>query len=432
LDFNAKIEGTWSKGRTSFWYIALLAEKNQPQFLLKVLTSVSLNKLDFNAKDEQSGETVLWQIVKAALDRPELLNLVLENCSIERLDFNAKAIIEPTKDKSIKDLLMNSPLKHVVSKIDLLTTLAHARTLWEEMGATLVEGDRNYAEDKLEAFQEYLKLLEIIADKAHQEGHLNAYSLLATFFDEIGAVEQLKMVAQKIPAGNPFRDEVYYKLAHATVYGLQNDPEITKQIKNKKEHKKTLLEGYEHSLEVVKNSAELRKNMAFNLIYGLDQSSAGFFPSQANEPLLDHLDGGKATCLFAVKALRQKVKLKQELMKKNAEAQILKEKIMELNAKLALQEEVSLITKQNNVQQETNSLSNEEFQKQMLDVQQRMALFESRMEEMVDKAVEKRTGILEEQLKEKMIEIEEYKQRVAELEDLLQLQKQKYPRCIIL
>ncbi|MCS5709090.1 hypothetical protein CC99x_009255 [Candidatus Berkiella cookevillensis] len=428
LDFNAKREGKWHKGKTPLWDIAALA-KVHPFPLLTVLLGVSSDKLEFNIKEEdtatEKGKTVLWHIVEAALEGyPEVLNTLIDNFPIEILDFNAKADTETQKNVSIRHILQNSSLSPLLSKIDFLTSLAQIGVLWNEMD---LQGDAEQNRVKLfeTQFKEQLEQLEMFADNAQKENHENAYYFLAVFYEEIGLGDRLKNIASRVPAENPYRDEIYYRLSHSTIYGMQNVSSIARQIKDPKEHKKTLLEGLGYALEM-QESNELRKNIAFNLVYGLDSPSSGL-PTQAlnDEPLLNNLGGGKNTCLFAIKTLRSKVKLKQKLEAKTQEAQVLQGKISELTLVLQRQEEQ---LKDQTLRLHETVPSNETLEKKMQEMEARMA---SRIQKMVEQAVEERTTVLQAQLQAKCEEVEDYKVKILQLE--AQLAKRSAVRgCTIL
>ncbi|MGE4350018.1 MAG: hypothetical protein AB7D28_09655 [Candidatus Berkiella sp.] len=428
LDFNVKREGKWQKDSTAFLDIAKLA-KVHPFPLLTVLLGVPAEKLEFNVKEEdtaiEKGKTVLWHIVEAALEGyPEVLNTLIDNFPIEALDFDAKADTRTQKNVSIRHILQNSSLAPLLSKIDFLASLARIGVLWNEMD---LQGDSEQNRAKLfeTQFKEQLEALEMLAENAQKENHENAYYFLAVFYEEIGLLDRLKNIASRVSAENPYRDEIYYRLSHSTIYGMHNVSNTACQIKNPKGHKKTLLEGLGYALEM-QESNELRKNIAFNLVYGLDSPSSGL-PTQAlnDEPLLDNLGGGKNTCLFAIKTLRSKVKLKQKLEAKTQEAQVLQGKISELTSVLQRQEEQ---LKDQALRLHETAPSNETLEKKMQEMEARMA---SRIQKMVEQAVEERTTVLQAQLQAKCEEVEDYKAKILQLE--AQLAKRSAVRgCTIL
>ncbi|HET9843619.1 MAG TPA: hypothetical protein VFP93_03055, partial [Gammaproteobacteria bacterium] len=196
--------------------------------------------------------------------------------------------------------------------------------------------NKDYAEDKpvdpikIKEIEKHLQTLE--NNIQHASSVLPPTRLWAAgFYQEMGLVEHLKNLAKSLTKQDMFYNEILRMLSETIIYGPQtydenNDPDFSK-----KAHKHKLLEAFDYSLEV-QDSKELRKNIAFNFVYGVDNKCAGF-PTQSNEPLLDHLEGGKETCLYAIKALRQKVKLQKSSEEKDKKIKQLEAEIAAMKAK---------------------------------------------------------------------------------------------------
>lgn len=314
--------------------------------LIKLLEKASFEELAFTP-------TILLNIFNTVLHNNDLiLETFIERYKthLYKLDFSARLDISyglsPEMGISIKGLklrecLLQSPLTApFMNKIDKIICKHHineVRKIWETLSNEQCECSNS---ESYESFNLHIAQLETFIEKAHQEKVESAYLLLAKFYCEIGALDQLKEIAKKLPIDYLYRNEILDMTAREVAFGMHNDALVTEETAkiNKKEikrkRKKNLEEAFDYALQM-SESNELRKIIAFSYAHISESTPSGKFPSSSKDSVLDNLRSDKDTSKHAMFTLRKKIKLENKVAEIDKLLAEKDKKIIELEEKLA-------------------------------------------------------------------------------------------------